>query len=71
MALSDTVQDLRQYLFETVETGFMTSYHLELDGTPVSDFVELAELVPLGLKDESVLRVVEGVASRCVLVLLS
>jgi hypothetical protein len=33
---------------------------LELEGNLVSDYVELAELVPMGLKDGSVLRVVEG-----------
>lgn len=59
VTLNDSVQEVRQYLYETVETGYMTSYHLELDGVLVSDYVELAELVPLGLKDGSVMRVVE------------
>eukprot|EP01127_Copromyxa_protea_P005232 TRINITY_DN1513_c2_g1_i1.p1 TRINITY_DN1513_c2_g1~~TRINITY_DN1513_c2_g1_i1.p1 ORF type:complete len:1243 (-),score=410.37 TRINITY_DN1513_c2_g1_i1:1503-5231(-) len=59
VTLSDTVQDLRNYLYETVETGYITSYHFELEGTAVSDFVELSELVPLGLKDESIIRVIE------------
>jgi hypothetical protein len=40
----DTVQDVRQYLFETPEASDLTSYTLLLEGKPINDYAELSEL---------------------------
>lgn len=48
----DTVQDVRQYLFETPEAADLTSYALLLDGQPINDFAELSEMD--NLKPDSV-----------------
>jgi hypothetical protein len=43
----DTVQDVRQYLFETPEASDLTSYTLLLEGKPINDYAELSELPQL------------------------
>lgn len=58
MTLSDSIQDIRQYLLESPETVFVTSYHLELNGEKINDFIGLEELPEL--KDSSSFYVIEG-----------
>jgi hypothetical protein len=40
----DTIQEVKQYLFEAKTICYMTSYHLEYDGKKVNDFIDLASL---------------------------
>ncbi len=54
----DSVQDIRQFLLEAAETGHITSYHLELSGQRVSDYVDLSEVADL--KEDAELVMVEG-----------
>jgi protein TIF31 len=53
----DSVQDIRQFLLEAAETGHITSYHLELAGQRVSDYVDLSEVADL--KEDAELVMVE------------
>ncbi|ELR12870.1 tetratricopeptide repeat domain containing protein [Acanthamoeba castellanii str. Neff] len=41
---SVSLQDVRQYLFETPEASDLTSYTLLLEGKPINDYAELSEL---------------------------
>ncbi len=54
----DTVQDVRQYLFETAEASDLTSYNLQLNGKSINDFAELSELEDL--KPEATLYMAPG-----------
>lgn len=54
----DTVQDVRQYLFETPETSDLTSYTLMLNGKPINDYAELSEVD--GLKPDCTLVMAPG-----------
>jgi protein TIF31 len=56
----DSVQDIRQFLLEAAETGHITSYHLELAGQRVSDYVDLSEVADL--KEDAELVMVEGMS---------
>ena len=58
MSPVDTVQDVRQYLFESAEACDITSYSLHLNGSPINDFVELAKIEKLAAG--STLSMVEG-----------
>jgi len=44
VSTQDNVQDVRQFLFETPETCFMTHYQLVLNGNVVNDYVDIASL---------------------------
>jgi len=44
----DTVQDVRQCLFEAPETSDLTSYTLQFEGKSVNDYAELHEIKNLG-----------------------
>ena len=54
----DSVQDIRQFLLAAAETGHITSYHRELSGQRVSDYVDLSEVSDL--KEDAELAMVEG-----------
>lgn len=58
VSLLDSVQDIRQFLLETTESCFLTSYHLVLDGAIVNDYAELLEIE--GVKEGSVFYLVQG-----------
>eukprot|EP01129_Flabellula_baltica_P010962 TRINITY_DN4705_c0_g1_i1.p1 TRINITY_DN4705_c0_g1~~TRINITY_DN4705_c0_g1_i1.p1 ORF type:complete len:1138 (-),score=337.68 TRINITY_DN4705_c0_g1_i1:9-3422(-) len=53
----DIVQDIKQNLFETGETSYLTNYHLELEGVVLFDFLPLAEIE--GIQDGHELVIVE------------
>ncbi|PRP89245.1 hypothetical protein PROFUN_02119 [Planoprotostelium fungivorum] len=50
---ADSMQDLRQYLFEMINTAYITNYDFYLNGNKVNDMVELKDVE--GLQNESVL----------------
>jgi hypothetical protein len=54
----DTVQDVRQYLFETPDASDLTSYTLLLEGKPINDYAELSEIQ--NLKQDSTLVMAPG-----------
>lgn len=40
----DTIQEVKQYLFEAKSICYVTSYHLEYEGKKVNDFIDLGSL---------------------------
>lgn len=57
VSLNDTVQDIRQCLFEAKEICYITAYELRFNGEPIDEFNELAQLP--GLTDGSTFEMVE------------
>jgi hypothetical protein len=55
----DNVQDIRQFLFESVDTCYITNYNLYLNGNKLNDFSELSEITDL--KADSVIEMQEGI----------
>lgn len=55
----DNIQDIRQFLFESIESCYITCYHLTLNGQKVNDFVDLSEIKDL--KADSSLEMQEGI----------
>lgn len=54
----DNVQDIRQFLFEGLETCYITSYHLYLNGQKLNDFADLGTIADL--QDNSTIHMQEG-----------
>ena len=54
----ETVQDIRQVVLDRQESCFRTCVSLHFDGKRLDDFAELHTIE--GLKDESVIKIVEG-----------
>jgi len=54
----DNVQDIRQFLFESVDTCYITNYNLYLNGNKLNDFSELSEITDL--KADSVIEMQEA-----------
>ena len=55
----DTVQDIRQIILEKPECCYRTCFSLYLNGTRLDDFMELHDITQL--KDDSVIKVVDGI----------
>ena len=55
----DTVQDIRQIILEKPECCYRTCFSLYLNGTRLDDFMELHDIKEL--KDDSVIKVVDGI----------
>jgi protein TIF31 len=53
----DSVQEIKNFLEQSPESLFVTSYHLELEGKPINEYVQLSEIPEL--KEGSVLHMVE------------
>ena len=57
-SLQDNVQDLRQVVLDRPESCYRTCFSLMLDGVRLDDFADLHMVE--GLKDNSLIKVVEG-----------
>jgi hypothetical protein len=54
----DNIQDIKQYLFESIDTCHITNYHLYVNDTKLNDFAEIREIADI--QPKSVLEMVEG-----------
>ena len=55
----DNMQDIRQYLFESIDTCYITNYNLTVEGTKLNDFVEIGEVSDF-VKANATLEMVES-----------
>lgn len=54
----DNLQDIRQFLFESVDTCYITNYNLFLNGQKLNDYSDLSDIADL--KPNAVIEMREG-----------